>query len=370
MNPGRWYARPDGRCGAVPRRPLFRRGWIAGGSRRAAVRRRRPRGARPPPIAQPVQCRPPDPARVARAGGGAVPRMARRRDPRARGRAGSLASLRGILGPDGIARERRGVVVSLAVEPYETRHVLPHERTHLRIRAERLRLLRAIRVQPEPILVLQDGPLELEDPERAPDLRTDGSRVWRLDRLRSRLARERRPSHRRRPPSLRERASSASSAPTRAIMALAGLDDGSRCARIPDAPRLLRPARPRRGRGRGGVRGSVGGHLHFSRSRAFERDPWPSRTAVAASTLVRGREDELDVELVDRYGLDGIGYTSQTRRGRRGSSIAGMRTSRSCSAATCRRRLRRCASGERMPPKSTYFFPKPLSGLLFHPLEP
>ncbi len=26
--------------------------------------------------------------------------------------------------------------------------------------------------------------------------------------------------------------------------------------------------------------------------------------------------------------------------------------------------------GERMPPKSTYFFPKPLSGLLFHPVEP
>ena len=25
--------------------------------------------------------------------------------------------------------------------------------------------------------------------------------------------------------------------------------------------------------------------------------------------------------------------------------------------------------GERMPPKSTYFFPKPLSGLLFHPLD-
>jgi uncharacterized protein (DUF1015 family) len=26
--------------------------------------------------------------------------------------------------------------------------------------------------------------------------------------------------------------------------------------------------------------------------------------------------------------------------------------------------------GERMPPKSTYFFPKPLSGLLFHPVAP
>ena len=26
--------------------------------------------------------------------------------------------------------------------------------------------------------------------------------------------------------------------------------------------------------------------------------------------------------------------------------------------------------GEVMPQKSTYFFPKPLSGLLFHPLDP
>ena len=29
-------------------------------------------------------------------------------------------------------------------------------------------------------------------------------------------------------------------------------------------------------------------------------------------SIIRGREDELDVELVDRYGLDGIGYTSQS----------------------------------------------------------
>ena len=87
----------------------------------------------------------------------------------------------GFTGPDGIARERRGVVVSLSVEPYETKQVLPHERTHSRIREERLRLLRAVRVQPEPILVLQDEPLELEDPARAPDLQTDGSRVWRLE---------------------------------------------------------------------------------------------------------------------------------------------------------------------------------------------
>ena len=66
------------------------------------------------------------------------------------------------VGPDGIVRERRGVVVSLAAEPYETGSVFPHERTHPRIREERLRLLRAIRVQPEPILLLTAARPDLE----------------------------------------------------------------------------------------------------------------------------------------------------------------------------------------------------------------
>ncbi len=60
------------------------------------------------------------------------------------------------VGPDGVARERRGVIVSLAATPYEAGGVLPHERTHPRIRAERKRLLDATRVQPEPILLLAD----------------------------------------------------------------------------------------------------------------------------------------------------------------------------------------------------------------------
>src|SRR5437773_2770048 len=34
------------------------------------------------------------------------------------------------VGPDGVARTRTGVVVSLKIEPYETGTVLPHERTH------------------------------------------------------------------------------------------------------------------------------------------------------------------------------------------------------------------------------------------------
>ena len=84
------------------------------------------------------------------------------------------------VGPDGIARERRGLAVSLAAEPYETGHVLPHERTHPRIRDERLRLLRATRVQPEPIFLLTDAALALDWPDRARDIEVDGTRLWRL----------------------------------------------------------------------------------------------------------------------------------------------------------------------------------------------
>ena len=86
--------------------------------------------------------------------------------------------------------------------------------------------------------------------------------------------------------------------------------------------------------------------------------------------LVRGREDELDVELVDRHGLDGISYTPRNGEPRSQRSIAAqadvafiLREPRVDDVfATARR-------GERMPQKSTYFFPKPLSGLLFHPIE-
>ena len=34
------------------------------------------------------------------------------------------------VGPDGVARRREGIVASLKVEPYTTKTVLPHERTH------------------------------------------------------------------------------------------------------------------------------------------------------------------------------------------------------------------------------------------------
>ena len=49
------------------------------------------------------------------------------------------------VGPDGVARTRLGLVVSLRAEPYDAGSVLPHERTHAGPKESRLRLLRAAR---------------------------------------------------------------------------------------------------------------------------------------------------------------------------------------------------------------------------------
>jgi uncharacterized protein (DUF1015 family) len=84
--------------------------------------------------------------------------------------------------------------------------------------------------------------------------------------------------------------------------------------------------------------------------------------------LLRGAPAELDVELVDRYGLDGIRYTQRLDEAVEavdsGAADAAfvLRPPRVADVFEAARR------GKRMPPKSTYFYPKPLSGLLFHPV--
>ncbi len=89
------------------------------------------------------------------------------------------------VGPDGVARSRDGVVVSLRVEPYENGVVLPHERTHAGPKEGRLRLLRATRTQLEPIFLLWDGSIGL-DGLGEPDLHAQvggvESSLWRLER--------------------------------------------------------------------------------------------------------------------------------------------------------------------------------------------
>jgi uncharacterized protein (DUF1015 family) len=273
------------------------------------------------------------------------------------------------VGPDGVERERRGVVVSLRAEPYETGHVLPHERTHGRIRDERLRLLRATNVQPEPIFVLFDGPVALELPDREPELEVDGTRLWRL------------PGFDLAP--LEERDLLIADGHHRYESAVAlGAERGAEGARImalvvsTQDPGVHVFPTHRVFSGRPDLAALREGEQQESLAAALaalDAEPAGRSAAVAyrpgGVELVRGGEGELDVELVDRHGLAGITYTPSA------SAATGTVDGGSADVAFLLREPRvedvfaLARRGERMPQKSTYFFPKPLSGLLFHPLE-
>ncbi len=90
----------------------------------------------------------------------------------------------------------------------------------------------------------------------------------------------------------------------------------------------------------------------------------------APGYLVRVEPGELDAELVDRYGLDGITYTHRVDE-----AVAAVDSGAADTAFLLRRPrvedvFAAARRGTRMPQKSTYFYPKPLSGLLFHPVTP
>jgi uncharacterized protein (DUF1015 family) len=88
------------------------------------------------------------------------------------------------VGPDGVARTREGFVAALRTEPYENRVVLPHERTHAGPKEGRLRLLEATHTQLEPIFLLWDGSIAvdgLDEPDLVAEEGGVTARLWRLD---------------------------------------------------------------------------------------------------------------------------------------------------------------------------------------------
>ncbi len=88
------------------------------------------------------------------------------------------------VGPDGIARTREGLAGSIEATPYEAGQVLPHERTHAGPKEDRLRLLRATRAQLEPIFLLYDADPPIVRPAESPTLDVEEggvrTRVWRV----------------------------------------------------------------------------------------------------------------------------------------------------------------------------------------------
>lgn len=271
------------------------------------------------------------------------------------------------VGPDGVARRRQGAIVSIAAEPYESGVVLPHERTHARIREERLTLLRAARVQPEPILLLADSPTQLEVPARRPDLEVGGTRLWRVASYTAVGSAQLliADGHHRYESAVE--LGEELGALVRIMALVVSTDDPG--LRVFPTHRVFT--------GCPELRGLNGGEPCATLEEAVARIGAESyeRSAVIAYRrsgieVIRGAAGELDVELVDRHGLDGIGYTPRAE-----DAVASV-DSGAADAAFILRQPRvedvfaAARNGRRMPPKSTYFHPKPLSGLLFHPVTP
>jgi uncharacterized protein (DUF1015 family) len=255
------------------------------------------------------------------------------------------------VGPDGVARQREGFVASLRAEPYENRVILPHERTHAGPKEGRLRLLRATRTQLEPLFFLWDGTIEV-DGLGEPDLEVDGDKLWRLDpEFGDALTEE-----------------------------------------LADAQLLI-----------------ADGHHRYETALAFGESPWllavivptdqegltifPTHRVVRSVNGVAGTPidppgDELpgvvlyrngryelvageglDPEIVDALKPEGVTYTPQRREAvaavDRGDAEAAflLRPTRIEDVWEVAER------GDVMPQKSTFFYPKLTSGLLFHPID-
>ena len=272
------------------------------------------------------------------------------------------------VGPDGVPRRREGILASLRVEPYETGTILPHERTHAGPKEGRLRLLRAAKAQLEPIFLLYDGAAPLSPPPREPDLAAAGTSLWRLsgDGVGEEFAGRQlliADGHHRYETALAYAAETGTPRSERMMAVLVSTSDHG--LEIFPTHRLFRghpdaiPATPG---------GSVEEALAALAAASYERAHAIGYRAGEAVPLV-GEPGELDVELVDRLiGHGGIGYTADAS-----DAVAQVDAGAHDGAFLLRATriedvFERARRGEVMPQKTTYFFPKLTSGLLFHPV--
>jgi len=273
------------------------------------------------------------------------------------------------IGPDGVARTREGLVAALRAEPYENRVVLPHERTHRAPKEGRLRLLREVRAQLEPLFFLYEGAPPVRRPERDPDVVADGARLWRLpaEGLAEAFA-ERQlliaDGHHRYETALAYHEEAGTPESAHVLAVLVSLDDPG--LMIFPTHRVFsdEPAEPIATRER---------LPDAQRALAALNDVPLDRAAAVVyrrgdAALAVDGESELDVSMVDRLGHEGISYTpdweqavSAVDSGEAAVAVL-MRSTRIEDVFAVAQR------GETMPQKSTYFYPKLVSGLLFLPL--
>jgi uncharacterized protein (DUF1015 family) len=282
-------------------------------------------------------------------------------------------------GPDGVRRTRRGVVARVRLRPYDDGVVLPHEGTFSAPKAARLRLLRATHVKPSPIFLLHHGaspaPVTSEPPTLLAGLDGVTSRLWRVDdpgEAERVLEGVEGPlliadGHHRYESALAFHEEEGSEETAHVLAVLVGLGDEG--LEIFPTHRLTAGAVP-----------ALDGELTQTPAAS------PEEAAVSlaelgrdhpafvllrpeGAALVEGGGRALDTELVDSLPLSEVGYTASAAEAERAVAEGAASAAFLVRPPTVQQVEEFARAGLRMPPKSTYFFPKLTSGLLVSPFD-
>jgi uncharacterized protein (DUF1015 family) len=281
-------------------------------------------------------------------------------------------------GPDGLRRTRRGLVARVRLKPYGEGIVLPHEGTFSGPKETRLRLLRATRVKPSPIFMLHhgQGPAPVAAP---PTLEADldgvVSRLWRQDELpaiEGLLGGVEGPlliadGHHRYESALRFHEEDGSEETAYVLAVLVGLDDKG--LEIFPTHRLTAGAVPDLD-GRFRQTPLAGPDEATAALAAVGRDhPAFVLLRPEGAALVEGGQPALDTELVDSLPLSDVAYTPSASDAEHAVATGEASAAFLVRPPTVQQVEEFARAGVRMPPKSTYFFPKLTSGLLLSPFD-
>ena len=310
-------------------------------------------------------------------------------------------------GPDGAQRTRHGLFARVRVEDYGPGRIRPHERTHPGPKEDRLRLTRATRANLSPIFSLYDDPAGAVWTAVEPHVTgepwgevtdEDGTvhRMWRvadtgaIDAVREALKGvelliadghhryETARVYQQEEPSADHvlmclvalQDSGLTVFPTHRLVT--GLDDERRAA-LKAALERDWTETPRETLSIGYYDGGEPRTLYLKdfgiADAALEGKPEPYRrldTAVLEALVLTGA---LGMTEDDISHLNGLDY-ARTAEEAIAKVDAGEADAAFFMAATPVDRVRDvAAAGENMPPKSTYFYPKVLTGMIFNPLE-
>ena len=282
-------------------------------------------------------------------------------------------------GVDGGTRTRRGLVARVELTPYSAGEVLPHERTFERQKDARLELLRAVRTKLSPVFLVHAGATP-EIPEREPDMAAtlDGvtSRLWRvtgeeaiegaLGRVEGRLLIA--DGHHRYETALAFHQEDGTEESGFVLAALVSRDDDG-LEILPthrlvsgDVPALdgtfrLTDVEPNADAGSAALAALPRDHPAFV---LLRKD---------SAQLAEGEGSELDTAVIDRLPLADVRYTPSAvaaeeavRSGRADAAFL-------VRAPTMEQVVEVAGAGELLPEKTTYFFPKLTSGLVFAPFD-